>query len=183
MRFVVRCCAILLVFTLSFTTGSLVLGKLQPDPHLLRTLGFDSCDGKPCYMGIIPGETTWSAIEPLLQAHGAKYDIYNGTEQGRVQIYAGDEWVIQIFSEFQKSGIRVIQIATKRRLPYALFALMYGTPCHRGYGQVPNGNWQVSFRNINLEVSGAARTIKTASAQVHMAFMSRYLPAGCEAVP
>jgi hypothetical protein len=41
-------------------------GPYVPYQDALATLGFDLCGGDPCYLGIVPGETSWRSAQEAL---------------------------------------------------------------------------------------------------------------------
>ncbi|MBX3067005.1 MAG: hypothetical protein KF726_28755 [Anaerolineae bacterium] len=44
----------------------LLIGRAQPDQNPLRALGFDVCENKPCFRGIIAGKTTMEQVATIL---------------------------------------------------------------------------------------------------------------------
>jgi hypothetical protein len=50
----------------------LVVGRLDQTPNELQTLGFDLCDGKPCFMEITPGVTTWDDAKAIFMRNKAE---------------------------------------------------------------------------------------------------------------
>ncbi|MBX3067004.1 MAG: hypothetical protein KF726_28750 [Anaerolineae bacterium] len=58
---ILRWSLILLLTLIAVTGGTLLIGRAQPDQNPLRWLGFQICDDKPCFHGIVPSKTTWSA--------------------------------------------------------------------------------------------------------------------------
>ena len=179
MRLLIRCCVFFITLTATLTTGSLILGKLQPDTNLLRQLGFELCSGKPCFMGIIPGETAWETIEQLLQAHGADYRIDNRSVVGRAYVQVGD-WLINLQPSFGLRDVQQIFVVSRHGLPYAPFLLLYGEPCFQGRQKMPKPVRQVNFRNIILYVSDSPRVIRAATSTVSYAQLSVFISPGCE---
>src|SRR5438105_309778 len=45
--------------------GSVVLGRAQPAPAVAQAVGLDSCNGSPCFRGIVPGITTWNEAQSI----------------------------------------------------------------------------------------------------------------------
>jgi hypothetical protein len=63
-----RLAALLCAVCAALCAVAIVIGRAQPQPELLRALGY--CDGMPCYMGIVPGKTTWDeAVEIVSGTH------------------------------------------------------------------------------------------------------------------
>ena len=58
-----------LIFGVAFSaliTGACAYGAAHPQPNELQALGFDLCDGKPCFWGITPGITTYDQATAIL---------------------------------------------------------------------------------------------------------------------
>src|SRR5260221_14778856 len=50
--------------------AALAYGRAQPaSSNPLREVGFDVCDGKPCFRGVVPGITTWKSAEAKFLHH------------------------------------------------------------------------------------------------------------------
>jgi hypothetical protein len=178
-RLVIRCCVSLLTFTTALIAGVLIVGKLQPDTNMLHELGFELCSGKPCFMGIIPGETPWETIEQLLQAHGADYRIDNRSDTGRAYVQVSG-WLVHLQPSFGLRDVQQIFVVSRHGLPYAPFLLLYGEPCYRGRQEMPMPIWQVNFRNIILYVSDSPHVIRAATSTVSYAQLSVFISPGCE---
>ena len=50
--------------------GAALYGHAHPEPNTLRTLGFDLCNGKSCFFGIVPGATTVDDAYAILEQQG-----------------------------------------------------------------------------------------------------------------
>jgi hypothetical protein len=48
-------------------SGALIYGRASNQPNELQELGFGTCDGDPCFMGIVPGKTSWEDADILLK--------------------------------------------------------------------------------------------------------------------
>ncbi len=77
----------------------LIWGAIQVGPYQPPTTDFNryfhACDGIPCYLGVIPGKTSWvDALKTFENASGIQFDSYSNTATnppgfvGSAQIYA-----------------------------------------------------------------------------------------------
>ena len=55
------------VTMMQFTFGLHLPNNRQIDP--LQSIGLDLCNGNPCFIGITPGQTTWSEVTTILAVH------------------------------------------------------------------------------------------------------------------
>src|SRR5438128_2127003 len=62
----IRLIAILSISFSLLIVAARAYGEAHPEPDELKALGFDVCDGKPCFMGIVPGVTTWDQAKAIL---------------------------------------------------------------------------------------------------------------------
>jgi len=61
----------LLLVALSMLIGSAVLiGMANSAPSEMQAMGFDLCKGRPCFLGIIPGNTDMRDAMQILELHG-----------------------------------------------------------------------------------------------------------------
>jgi hypothetical protein len=70
----------MIVWMLMFVlcSGALIYGRASDQPNELQELGFGVCDGDPCFMGIVPGETKWEDAMAILR----KYDVQEAQTTG-----------------------------------------------------------------------------------------------------
>lgn len=67
--------AIALNVTLLFLVFSAVLvGHILSSQNSLQSMGFDLCNGTPCYKGMTPGVTPWFPVKRFMMEHGALDD-------------------------------------------------------------------------------------------------------------
>jgi hypothetical protein len=59
---------LMVIFTL-LTMIPIAIGRARNDSDDLQALGFWVCDGKPCFMGITPGITTWDDAITIVGGH------------------------------------------------------------------------------------------------------------------
>jgi hypothetical protein len=116
-------------FTLAaIFTAVLVIGRLHPGPAVLETLGFDVCEGKPCYKGVEPGMDWAQAQRQLSGSVIANPGAYASHVSN--PIVAVDN--IQIFSE-GSTMVKAIAVegVTQQGLPISVGAIVaqYGPPC------------------------------------------------------
>src|SRR5215813_11293136 len=56
----------LFLLTTSLTGGIVAYARTHGGENPLKAMGFEVCDGNPCFMGIVIGETTWDDIHKLI---------------------------------------------------------------------------------------------------------------------
>jgi hypothetical protein len=101
-------------------------GRTTPDP--LSAFGLETCDGAPCFAGIIPGKTVWADVH----AHLVNYHIF---EDFPTKISAGidGKFRAEIFrNSDMKTLVSLIDIYAipPARLPtLGSFVLKYHEPC------------------------------------------------------
>ncbi|MBX3062354.1 MAG: hypothetical protein KF726_05230 [Anaerolineae bacterium] len=55
----------MVVALVAATSGTLLIGRAQAYQNRLQQLGLGVCDGDPCFMGMVAGETDWAASSQL----------------------------------------------------------------------------------------------------------------------
>ena len=102
-----------------------VLGRLDHMPSKLQSLGFDICDGKPCFRGIKIGED-WTTAEKIFP-QSAIYDDYIQIEDVVTNQII---WVHKLKYNDTVDDIRILLVGnTSLPLSADDFIAQYGTPC------------------------------------------------------
>jgi hypothetical protein len=65
-----RLIIVLMVTLTLLTVIPIAVGRARNEPNELEALGFGVCDGRPCFMGIVPGVTTWIEAVSFVKKHG-----------------------------------------------------------------------------------------------------------------
>src|SRR5262249_9001005 len=121
-------------------------------------LGFDDCNGTPCFKGIVPGVTAWEEAKKILP-QSSKFKIKNddGTQVisvylGQLVLYvrrAGDEYVgfiiVYGLDDFDKNQGAYIPASA------ADIVDQYGLPCNVDVG-IANGGRIITLNYSTLEV-------------------------------
>lgn len=117
--------------------GALLVGRRNAGLPVLRTLGFDVCEGKPCYKGIRPG-MEWASAQRQLASNRSGNSGTPGTAAS-VTVNASDVASsnvpiddVQLYSE-GSTMVKAIAVEglTEQGLPITIGAIIaqYGTPC------------------------------------------------------
>lgn len=109
----------------------LLYSRLSSPPNDLEALGLGLCDGQPCFMGIIPGVSTWEDVTPILKRFD-DLDTYGLFASGRLKdIY------INITSSTSRiiTSVEFVPVMNNGNLGVSLRAIMQGlgAPCVVGF--------------------------------------------------
>jgi hypothetical protein len=74
MRYLARLAINLNVALLMLVLGVVLIGRASNPRNSLQALGFDLCNGIPCYMGMTPGVTAWLPVKNFMTERGALDD-------------------------------------------------------------------------------------------------------------
>jgi hypothetical protein len=179
MRFALRVSLLLL----TLTTGLIVLvggiGRSMGGHDPLQTVGFEVCAGKPCFVGLIPGETAWDSVKPALETNHIPFEATDSTFTTKIAIVTED-WLIEITSSPQRQRIALI-LWMYRHHPLSIghFILMYGLPC-RTWRSNGSSLWIASFRNLSTNAYSPATRTFSLQSTVYGFSLSDFWPKGCE---
>ncbi len=126
----------------------IVIGRLNPAPDVLQTLGFDVCDGEPCYRGVKLG-MDWKEAIPHWPTVG---EVFDPSASYSVSIIQSDDAKVV-------RGIAIEARWYSPRMPISLGRIIaeYGTPyCVRIIDKegLP-GDFLLEYPGILVEVSPA----------------------------
>ncbi|MBX3083371.1 MAG: hypothetical protein KF716_17190 [Anaerolineae bacterium] len=156
----------------------IAIGRAIGGGDPLQMVGFEVCAGKPCYRGLIPGETDWNFVQPALDAGHVKYVQSDSTFTTKLDIVT-EHWLIEIISSPQRQ--RVSQILWMYRddpLTIGHFILMYGLPCFKWHN---NSDLLIAtFRNLNINARTNVKSHFSLQSPVYGLSLTDFLPAGCE---
>jgi hypothetical protein len=170
---------LLLISALSLIASVRLIGRAMGGRDPLPDVGFEVCGGKPCYLGLVPGETRWDRVKPTLEQHGVAFHQSDSTFTTKFDILT-DQWLIEIISSAQRQRVMYI-LWVYRGAPLSLgdFILLYGQPC-RAFVSQRNDSLIANFHNLSLNVQSYAHHRFNAQAAVYGFTLSDYLPPGCE---
>ena len=120
-----------LLFTV-LTTTAVAIGWSDHTKTPLQAAGFDTCDGKPCYLGITSGCTAWADATKILTLTGTV------TNEGNlVEVYAGDsQTVYRIVPKSDSQTIAHLEMYLLNNPafpPLREIVRLYGLPCGAVY--------------------------------------------------
>jgi len=105
--------------------AAIALGRLDHTPTTLQTLGFDTCDGDPCFRGLKPG-MDWAKVQTLSNTScGNCLEIQTLSLGGTTEIYPTDD----------KKYIRFISLSSLAlidkvsSISAGVLLSQYGPPC------------------------------------------------------
>jgi hypothetical protein len=106
--------------------AALAYGHFRPGPDVSATLGLDRCDNKPCFRGMIPGQTDWSIAQVVLALLGnsqifKEYIFVRIGSDGSALLYPSRDGVTV--------GSIFIDVPTATRLSLGEIIQHYGPPC------------------------------------------------------
>ncbi len=78
MRFL-RLTMMLCLLMTSIVGGAVLYARTRSSPGELQALGFGICGGRPCFMGITPGVTSWQDAREVLEKNGGQQLSMDGT--------------------------------------------------------------------------------------------------------
>ncbi|MCC7446954.1 MAG: hypothetical protein IT324_06020 [Anaerolineae bacterium] len=118
MRWLLKRALLLWLALIALCAAGVGIGKLDRTPDTLQTLGFDVCDGEPCFRGIKPG-MSWEDVQKRFP------DMIDG-----VQVFIA-EIEVNIFPSTDSSTVSSIMVRQRGNLPFTVGNIVakYGLPC------------------------------------------------------
>ena len=155
------------------------IGRVVGGHDPLQTAGFEVCAGKPCFMGLVPGETAWETVQPALETSHIRFETTDSTFTTQITIVTND-WLIQITSSPQRQRVALI-LWMYRHQPLSIghFILMYGHPCWQWRSNGSN-LWSARFGNLSTNAYSPATSAYSPQSTVYGFSLSDFQPAGCE---
>ncbi len=130
-----RLVRLMAVAILSFLTqiNSSQVSAAQDNENPLTRLGFNLCDGRPCFLGIIPGVTDWQDASSVLLAKGFELDNLGPPGLDTLSNVGNSGDGITVFSDPTKPNtVRWIELAVlhgRYTIHLADVLALYGLPC------------------------------------------------------
>jgi hypothetical protein len=166
----VRFMAWVLVLTSFAAAVPTLASRLSADANPLLALGFDTCAGKPCFMGITPGVTSWLDIE-LLAGKGRRftYEALLGWS-GRLQ-----------FEAFNPLGVANTDSPSDLSIGWYQqpigdvheFVLLYGMPCQVQVGRRGITTYVLVYPSILVTAESVADRVSLSSPVRHFIITER----------
>jgi hypothetical protein len=133
LRLIVRSCGVMLTLTLVLTAVAIFTGRgralASPALNPVQALGLDSCDGKPCFLGLTPAVSRWDEVYLRL---ASQYIITNDQRENVYIAERGRILSVLVYADRPGQATGVRRIAVKPvgdiMLVGDLF-LLYGAPC------------------------------------------------------
>ena len=125
------------VITLSLTLtaligGAILVGHDHSEPSTLETLGFGTCQGKPCFIGIAPGETKWDGLKASLPQKQEVRSVFSLVSNDQEIDFGTQHFLGSVRNDFSPSIVTIMVIATlpdKRVIRLRDVIQNYGFPC------------------------------------------------------
>jgi hypothetical protein len=111
-------------------SGALLYGRASNQSNELQDLGFGVCDGDPCFMGIVPGKTSWDEAKLILKPYNIKQDFEDAADANvkdfRLIVYSSkgiiNELIIQKDSSYGGLGVSLGSVIQQVGTPCAAIA-------------------------------------------------------------
>jgi hypothetical protein len=140
--------SVLLVLLTAFGVFSIGVGRARTESNELAALGLGLCSGKPCYMGITPGKTTWNVATDFTYG-------YRGFVGTRVLTANNTRFSVSMHPDADTSHVNAIQferIGTMPRVSIGHFIQLYGLPC-AVISENPKLTWfQYPFGSVDIDL-------------------------------
>ena len=115
----------LVLLTVALTGGFVVFARAKGTENPLKGYGFDMCDGKPCFMGVVAGKTAWRDVEELTKDNLILQDV------GRHIVAKFRAVSVEFYGDANDANVVKFSVY----LPYGTLSqlgdavALYGTPC------------------------------------------------------
>jgi hypothetical protein len=142
MRLFLRLSFLLFIALVVLSGLSLAIGYTQPAPDFIP--GLERCGGKACFLGMIPGQTTWDTAQTIMQA---KIPFPN--VQMVIRRYEADRLVLVERDINNKALLGGIQISLyTNRVTAGAVVARYHAPCAVAF--YPNGNTALTYPDLDF---------------------------------
>ena len=149
-----------LLITLSVTLtallgGAILVGHGYSEPSTLETLGFGTCQGKPCFIGIAPGVTKWDGLKAYVAQKQEVHSVFSLVSNDQEIDFGTKHFLGSVRNDFSPSIVTIMVIASLPNIRVIRLRdvfQMYGFPCAVSSGL--NGNELLlvyPFMNIKSE--------------------------------
>jgi hypothetical protein len=114
--------------------GSVLIGHAQPRPEFFGALG--RCEGLPCYVGIVPGQTRWADVQTRfeivteLRGDNHMYLAYAPPGfSGTLRFFpSGDGLLREVDLRFSTTGLKIGDLIAEMGVPCAVGITTRGLP-------------------------------------------------------
>lgn len=142
----------------------ITLSRLVAPPDELQTLGFGSCEGEPCYRGIVPGITRWSDAKARFAT-----DTNLSVDSSGVEIIASDVRT-RLLSDLSRD--RVTSVEGIIAVPAGAIIAHYGLPCRVRLEFYGNDDWAMQMQYPSLTVIISLLASHRVGARSHAVFIT-----------
>lgn len=119
----------------------------------LQALGFDLCDGVPCFQGILPGKTTWDEMTEIASRSTYTQTVFNARSVV-LRLPDGDLTYSRALTDRLLPGFTYIGRFAPVGMRLGDFVRLYGSPCRVQPTDFATGQFvSVMFSSMWLEVA------------------------------
>jgi hypothetical protein len=136
----------------ALSAAAVGVGRLDHTPTRLQTLGFDVCDGEPCFKGITAGMHLEAAkkLFPAMTANDGRFEFpLVGDDAQRFLISAGT-------GLYSVGGIAIERNPSAQETPLPFSAqdvvVQYGSPCHTYWEYGDNPVIVLVYPNMDVRI-------------------------------
>jgi hypothetical protein len=156
-----RWLVVIIFLILTAVTGTIVLhGRGLPEVRTdqLQAMGVDTCEGKLCFMNVVPGVTTWS------EAHKALADYITRDEGDHFHGQVGD-YEIRVEGGWSDDTITRVDVQNYRNMrtsPVVQFKeviAQFGTPCYVSVSGARIRGLTLTYPTFRLSISTEERRL------------------------
>src|SRR5579859_1776543 len=120
---------VLMVGLFLLVGSTIAYGRTNPGPNPLKELGFDLCDGNPCWQGIAPGVTDWSTARSIMRPLGGE-EKDNIVAHLRLSGTSADgESEVTASKLREEDSVTLITLDEATHSTLGDIMALYGTPC------------------------------------------------------
>lgn len=150
--------------------AAMLIGNAQPEPNQLQALGFDFCEGKPCWQGITPGVTDWAVVRAIMIPRGGVESRslgYTNIKSGQVDSIGNTVYALKLSNQEVITSIDYVPSPnitfTSSQQSRVIDALdLFGTPCGVKGGSKPGQIWLL-YPHVVVQVNAAQYRIDPTS--------------------
>jgi hypothetical protein len=112
--------------------GAILVGRGHSEPSTLETLGFGTCQGKPCFIGIAPGVTKWDGLKENVAQKQEVRSVFSLVSIDQEIDFGTEHFLGSVRNDISPSIVTIMVIATlpdKRVIRLRDVVQIYGFPC------------------------------------------------------
>lgn len=112
------------------TSAAIAAGERQPDASPLPALGYDRCDGFPCYLGMVPGLISWTDANERIAGFQQGDTTYQPLKLTRFTMPNAGGFLISNTPDLTLTEVALSPRGYTGEFPTLRdLLLFYGTPC------------------------------------------------------